>query len=162
AVGALLIFDEIQTGIGRTGSLWAYEQTPVRPDVITSAKALGGGMPIGACITGPEAADVLEPGDHGSTFAARPIPMSAAPAGADGEERGAGGAGRGRRPGAGALGARGGDGAAERAGGAARRRRDPRSRADDRRRPGGGDRRRRRRRGPPATRPGGQRPRPEH
>jgi acetylornithine/N-succinyldiaminopimelate aminotransferase len=67
--GALLIFDEIQTGIGRTGSLWAYEQTPVRPDVLTSAKALGGGMPIGACVTGPEASEVLEPGDHGSTFA---------------------------------------------------------------------------------------------
>jgi acetylornithine/succinyldiaminopimelate/putrescine aminotransferase len=78
AVGALLIFDEIQTGIGRTGSLWAYEQTPVRPDVITSAKALGGGMPIGACITGPAAAEVLEPGDHGSTFAAGPIATSAA------------------------------------------------------------------------------------
>jgi len=76
--GALLIFDEIQTGIGRTGSLWAYEQTPVRPDVITSAKALGGGFPIGACVTGPEAADVLEPGDHGSTFAAGPVATSAA------------------------------------------------------------------------------------
>jgi acetylornithine/N-succinyldiaminopimelate aminotransferase len=78
AVGALLIFDEIQTGIGRTGSLWAYEQTPVRPDVITSAKALGNGMPIGACITGPAAADALQPGDHGSTFAAGPIATRAA------------------------------------------------------------------------------------
>ncbi len=67
--GALLIFDEIQTGIGRTGSLWAYQQTPVRPDVLTSAKALGGGMPIGACVTNPETSEVLEPGDHGSTFA---------------------------------------------------------------------------------------------
>jgi len=76
--GALLILDEIQTGIGRTGSLWAYEQTPVRPDVITSAKALGGGMPIGACITGPAAADVLEPGDHGSTFAGGPVATAAA------------------------------------------------------------------------------------
>jgi acetylornithine/N-succinyldiaminopimelate aminotransferase len=76
--GALLIFDEIQTGIGRTGSLWAYEQTPVRPDVITSAKALGNGMPIGACITGPAAAEALQPGDHGSTFAAGPIGTSAA------------------------------------------------------------------------------------
>jgi predicted acetylornithine/succinylornithine family transaminase len=78
AVGALLILDEIQTGMGRTGSLWTYQQTPVRPDVITSAKALGGGMPIGACITGPAAADVLEPGDHGSTFAGGPVATAAA------------------------------------------------------------------------------------
>ncbi len=77
-VGALLILDEIQTGVGRTGSLWAYEQTPVRPDVMTSAKALGGGMAIGACITTPEAGEVLEPGDHGSTFAAGPVASSAA------------------------------------------------------------------------------------
>jgi acetylornithine/N-succinyldiaminopimelate aminotransferase len=76
--GALLIFDEIQTGIGRTGSLWAYQQTPVRPDVVTSAKALGGGFPIGACITAPGAADVLEPGDHGSTFAGGPVATAAA------------------------------------------------------------------------------------
>jgi len=76
--GALLIFDEIQTGIGRTGSLWAYEQTPVRPDVITSAKALGGGYPIGACIAGPAAAEALEPGDHGSTFAGGPVATAAA------------------------------------------------------------------------------------
>jgi predicted acetylornithine/succinylornithine family transaminase len=67
--GALLVFDEIQTGLGRTGSLWAYEQTPVRPDVITTAKALGGGLPIGACVTAPDAADILDAGDHGSTFA---------------------------------------------------------------------------------------------
>ncbi|HXQ89592.1 MAG TPA: acetylornithine/succinylornithine family transaminase [Solirubrobacterales bacterium] len=78
AAGALLIFDEIQAGIGRTGSLWAYEQTPVRPDVITSAKALGGGFPIGACITAPLAAEVLEPGDHGSTFAGGPVATAAA------------------------------------------------------------------------------------
>jgi predicted acetylornithine/succinylornithine family transaminase len=76
--GALLIFDEIQTGVGRTGSLWAYEQTPVRPDVLTTAKALGGGMPIGACVTAPLAADVLEPGDHGSTFAGGPVATAAA------------------------------------------------------------------------------------
>jgi predicted acetylornithine/succinylornithine family transaminase len=76
--GALLILDEIQTGMGRTGSLWAYEQTPVRPDVITSAKALGGGMPIGACITTETAGEVLEPGDHGSTFAAGPVACAAA------------------------------------------------------------------------------------
>lgn len=77
-VGALLIVDEIQAGMGRTGSLWAYQQTPVRPDVITSAKALGGGMPIGACITGPAAAEVLAPGDHGSTFAGGPVATAAA------------------------------------------------------------------------------------
>ena len=76
--GALLIFDEIQAGMGRTGSLWAYEQTPVRPDVLTSAKALGGGMPIGACVTSPAAEEVLEAGDHGSTFAGGPVVCAAA------------------------------------------------------------------------------------
>jgi acetylornithine/N-succinyldiaminopimelate aminotransferase len=76
--GALLILDEIQTGIGRTGSLWAYEQTPVRPDVITTAKALGGGLPIGACIAAADFAAVLEPGDHGSTFAGGPMAATAA------------------------------------------------------------------------------------
>jgi acetylornithine/succinyldiaminopimelate/putrescine aminotransferase len=76
--GALLILDEIQAGVGRTGSLWAYEQTPVRPDVLTSAKALGGGMPIGACVTSPAAGEVLEPGDHGSTFAGGPVASAAA------------------------------------------------------------------------------------
>jgi acetylornithine/N-succinyldiaminopimelate aminotransferase len=76
--GALLIFDEIQTGMGRTGSLWAYEQTPVRPDALTSAKALGGGLPIGACVTTPEAGDVLEPGDHASTFAGGAVVAAAA------------------------------------------------------------------------------------
>jgi acetylornithine/N-succinyldiaminopimelate aminotransferase len=76
--GALLIFDEIQTGMGRTGSLWAFEQTPVRPDVLTSAKALGGGLPIGACLTTPEAGEVLEPGDHASTFAGGPVASAAA------------------------------------------------------------------------------------
>jgi acetylornithine/N-succinyldiaminopimelate aminotransferase len=77
-VGALLVFDEIQTGLGRTGSLWAYEQTPVRPDVLTTAKALGGGMPVGACVTGPAAGEILEPGDHGSTFAGGPVAAAAA------------------------------------------------------------------------------------
>jgi acetylornithine/N-succinyldiaminopimelate aminotransferase len=73
ASGALLVFDEIQTGMGRTGSLWAYEQLPVRPDVMTTAKALGGGLPVGACVTTPETADILERGDHGSTFAGGPL-----------------------------------------------------------------------------------------
>ena len=78
ASGALLILDEIQTGIGRTGSLWAYEQTPVRPDVLTTAKALGGGLPIGACLVTPELGDVLAPGDHGSTFAGGALAATAA------------------------------------------------------------------------------------
>ncbi len=60
--GAALIFDEIQTGMGRTGTLWAYEQTSVVPDAMTSAKALGGGLPIGALITSPRLGDVLQPG----------------------------------------------------------------------------------------------------
>jgi acetylornithine/N-succinyldiaminopimelate aminotransferase len=76
--GAALIFDEIQTGMGRTGTLWAYEQTGVTPDAITSAKALGGGLPIGALITGPRLQDVLQPGDHGSTFAGGPLICRAA------------------------------------------------------------------------------------
>jgi predicted acetylornithine/succinylornithine family transaminase len=76
--GALLVFDEVQTGMGRTGSLWAFEQLPVRPDVITAAKALGGGLPVGACVTAAEVGDVLARGDHGSTFAGGPIPAAAA------------------------------------------------------------------------------------
>jgi acetylornithine/N-succinyldiaminopimelate aminotransferase len=76
--GAALIFDEVQTGMGRTGTLWAYEQTPVVPDALTSAKGLGGGFPIGALVTGPRLADTLRPGDHGSTFAGGPVACSAA------------------------------------------------------------------------------------
>jgi acetylornithine/N-succinyldiaminopimelate aminotransferase len=78
AAGALLVFDEIQTGMGRTGSLWAYEQLPVRPDVLTTAKALGGGLPAGACIGTDEVSEVLERGDHGSTFAGGPLVAAAA------------------------------------------------------------------------------------
>jgi acetylornithine/N-succinyldiaminopimelate aminotransferase len=77
-VGAALVFDEIQTGMGRTGTLWAYQQTGVVPDAMTSAKALGGGLPIGALITGPRLADTFQPGDHGSTFAGGPLVASAA------------------------------------------------------------------------------------
>jgi acetylornithine/N-succinyldiaminopimelate aminotransferase len=73
AEGSLLVFDEIQTGMGRTGSLWAYEQLPARPDVMTTAKALGGGLPVGACVATPDAAEVLAVGDHGSTFAGGPL-----------------------------------------------------------------------------------------
>jgi acetylornithine/N-succinyldiaminopimelate aminotransferase len=76
--GAALIFDEIQTGMGRTGTLWAYEQTPVTPDALTSAKALGGGLPIGALITGERLQDTFQPGDHGSTFAGGPVACAAA------------------------------------------------------------------------------------
>ncbi len=76
--GAALVFDEIQCGMGRTGTLWAYEQTGVIPDAITVAKALGGGLPIGALVTGERLADVLEPGDHGSTFAGGPVIAAAA------------------------------------------------------------------------------------
>jgi acetylornithine/N-succinyldiaminopimelate aminotransferase len=76
--GAALVFDEIQCGMGRTGTLWAYQQTGVVPDAITTAKGLGGGLPIGALVTGERLADVLELGDHGSTFAGGPVVASAA------------------------------------------------------------------------------------
>jgi predicted acetylornithine/succinylornithine family transaminase len=76
--GAALVFDEIQCGMGRTGTLWAYEQIGVTPDAMTSAKALGGGLPIGALITGERLADALHAGDHGSTFAGGPLVASAA------------------------------------------------------------------------------------
>ena len=76
--GAALVFDEVQCGMGRTGTLWAYEQLPVRPDVLTAAKALGGGLPVGAVVTSPELAGVLSRGDHGSTFAGAPITAAAA------------------------------------------------------------------------------------
>jgi acetylornithine/succinyldiaminopimelate/putrescine aminotransferase len=76
--GAALVFDEIQCGMGRTGTLWAYEQTGVVPDALTSAKGLGGGLPIGALVTGPRLADVLQAGDHGSTFAGGPLVCRAA------------------------------------------------------------------------------------
>ena len=76
--GALLVFDEIQCGMGRTGTLWAWQQLGVRPDVMTTAKGLGGGLPTGACVTSPNFADVLQPGDHGSTFAGGPVICAAA------------------------------------------------------------------------------------
>jgi acetylornithine/succinyldiaminopimelate/putrescine aminotransferase len=64
--------------MGRTGTLWAYQQSGVVPDVITVAKALGGGLPIGAIVTNARLADVLAPGDHGSTFAGGPVTAAAA------------------------------------------------------------------------------------
>jgi acetylornithine/N-succinyldiaminopimelate aminotransferase len=83
AVGAALIFDEIQCGLGRTGYAWAYEHSGVVPDVLTTAKALGGGLPIGAMVTGERLADVLQPGDHGSTFPGGPVVAAAALAALD-------------------------------------------------------------------------------
>ncbi|HEX8158681.1 MAG TPA: acetylornithine transaminase [Solirubrobacteraceae bacterium] len=76
--GAALIYDEVQCGLGRTGTLWAYEDCGVVPDLLTVAKALGGGLPLGALICGPRLQDVFEPGDHGSTFAAGPVQCAAA------------------------------------------------------------------------------------
>jgi acetylornithine/N-succinyldiaminopimelate aminotransferase len=76
--GALLICDEIQCGLGRTGALWAFEHAGVRPDLMTLAKGLGGGLPIGACVASPDVSDVLQPGDHGSTFAGGPVVAAAA------------------------------------------------------------------------------------
>jgi acetylornithine/N-succinyldiaminopimelate aminotransferase len=77
AHGAALIFDEVQCGLGRTGTLWAYQHSGVVPDALTTAKALGGGLPIGALVTGERLADVFAPGDHGSTFAGGPVQCAA-------------------------------------------------------------------------------------
>ncbi|HIQ36425.1 MAG TPA: aspartate aminotransferase family protein [Desulfocapsa sulfexigens] len=74
----LLIFDEIQTGIGRTGTFFAYEQLGIVPDIMTIAKALGNGMPIGAMLTRKEIAASLVPGTHGSTFGGNPVAAAAA------------------------------------------------------------------------------------
>ncbi len=75
---ALLVFDEVQTGMGRTGRLWAHQVVGVEPDVMTLAKALGGGMPIGATLAGPKVADVLQVGSHGSTFGGNPVACAVA------------------------------------------------------------------------------------
>jgi acetylornithine/N-succinyldiaminopimelate aminotransferase len=78
AHGALLIVDEVQTGIGRTGTWFAFQGSPVVPDVITVAKALANGLPIGACIARGPAAQVFEPGDHATTFGGNPVTCAAA------------------------------------------------------------------------------------
>ena len=75
--GILLIFDEIQTGLGRLGSLFGYQAMGVEPDVMTLAKGLGGGVPIGAFLS-RERCSVLEPGDHGSTFGGNALTCAAA------------------------------------------------------------------------------------
>ncbi len=76
--GALLIFDEIQCGLGRTGSLFAYQGVGVKPDVITLAKGLGGGLPIGAICATANAVSGFGPGDHGTTFGGNPVACAAA------------------------------------------------------------------------------------
>jgi acetylornithine/N-succinyldiaminopimelate aminotransferase len=76
--GLLLVFDEVQTGMGRTGELFAYKRIGVTPDVMSLAKALGGGFPIGACLVTAEAAAGMTPGSHGSTFGGNPLAVAAA------------------------------------------------------------------------------------
>ncbi len=80
---ALLIFDEVQTGVGRTGALFAYMDLGVTPDILTSAKSLGGGFPIGAMLTTSEIAKVLTPGTHGSTYGGNPLACAVAEAAFD-------------------------------------------------------------------------------
>ena len=75
---ALLIFDEVQTGMGRTGSLFAYMQSGVEPDILTTAKALGGGFPIAAMLTREDIAQVFQPGVHGTTFGGNPLACAVA------------------------------------------------------------------------------------
>ncbi len=78
ASGALLVLDEIQSGIGRTGAWFAHQQERILPDVLTLAKGLGGGLPIGACVGFGEAGAALGKGDHGSTFGGNPVACAAA------------------------------------------------------------------------------------
>lgn len=87
AAGALLVVDEVQGGIGRTGTWFAHQHDGVVPDVITLAKGLGGGLPIGACLARGDAATALRPGDHGSTFGGNPVAAAAALAVLDTIER---------------------------------------------------------------------------
>ncbi len=78
--GMLLIFDEVQCGMGRTGKLWAYEHFGVEPDILTTAKGLGGGLPIGVMLARSEAAEAFQPGSHASTFGGNPVTCRAAQA----------------------------------------------------------------------------------
>lgn len=80
AHGILLLLDEVQTGIGRTGRLFAYETEDVAPDILVTAKGLGGGFPIGACLATEAVASVMQPGSHGSTFGGNPLAMVVASA----------------------------------------------------------------------------------
>jgi acetylornithine/N-succinyldiaminopimelate aminotransferase len=78
ASGALLVLDEVQTGIGRTGAWFAHQAAGVEPDVLTLAKGLGGGLPISACLAFGDAAALLQPGQHGTTFGGNPVSCAAA------------------------------------------------------------------------------------
>jgi len=73
----LLMLDEVQTGIGRTGKLYAYQYSDIKPDVLTSAKGLGSGVPIGATMVNNKITDIIKPGQHGSTFGGNPLACSA-------------------------------------------------------------------------------------
>jgi acetylornithine/N-succinyldiaminopimelate aminotransferase len=75
--GLLLILDEIQCGYGRTGKMWAYEHYGITPDILTSAKGIGGGFPLGACLATEEAAKGMVAGTHGSTYGGNPLGMAA-------------------------------------------------------------------------------------
>ncbi|MCG8920273.1 acetylornithine transaminase [Actinokineospora sp. PR83] len=77
AAGALLVLDEVQTGIGRTGTWFAFQRAGVTPDVFTLAKGLGGGLPLGACVAVGAAADLFAPGSHGTTFGGNPVAAAA-------------------------------------------------------------------------------------
>lgn len=77
AQGTLLVADEVQTGIGRTGTFWAHEAYGIQPDIITSAKALGAGLPLGACLIRPELTQAFGPGSHGCTFGGNPVAAAA-------------------------------------------------------------------------------------
>jgi acetylornithine aminotransferase len=79
-LGALLAFDEVQTGVGRTGTFFAFEQLGVRPQLVTLAKGLANGLPIGALLVADDAAGAFAPGDHGSTFGGNPVACAAAAA----------------------------------------------------------------------------------
>ena len=78
AAGALLVLDEVQTGVGRTGAWFAHQKLGLEPDIVTLAKGLGGGLPIGACIAFAAAAELFRPGHHGSTFGGNPVSAAAA------------------------------------------------------------------------------------
>src|SRR6185369_4209617 len=72
-IGAIFIFDEIQCGLGRFGTLFAFQQSGVVPDIVTLAKPLGGGLPLGAVLTGEAIEGVVKPGHHGTTFGGNPV-----------------------------------------------------------------------------------------